>query len=125
MSEKQKTVSTRQEDDLRYWQMVFETFNASKLSVKQFCKNEGIAEWSFYHWRKKLHQSSCEHSSDEKAIALPEVNSSDLPPAFTQIANLSSVYPPMRIEFPSGICLDISNGCDGQLLHQAIDCLRC
>lgn len=119
MNEKRKSFSTP-EEERRFWQMVIETFQTSNLSVKQFCQKEGIAEWSFYHWRKKLRHLSSEDSLDEKIIAPPS-----LVPSFTQIAHVSLESPSMRIEFPSGICLQISNGCTKQLLHDALDCLRC
>jgi len=57
MSKKRKSFVSR-EEECRFWHMVFDTFHASGLSVKQFCLNEGLAEWSFYHWKKKLRQFS-------------------------------------------------------------------
>jgi hypothetical protein len=29
----------------------------SGISVKQFCKEQGVSEYSFYAWRKRLHES--------------------------------------------------------------------
>ena len=29
----------------------------SGLSVKQFCKEQGLTEYSFYAWRKRLHEN--------------------------------------------------------------------
>src|SRR5215469_5167332 len=29
----------------------------SGVSVKQFCKEQGVSEYSFYAWRKRLHES--------------------------------------------------------------------
>lgn len=29
----------------------------SGISVKQFCKEQGVSEYSFYTWRKRLHES--------------------------------------------------------------------
>jgi hypothetical protein len=124
MSEKRKSYAT-QEEERRFWHMVFETFQASGLSVKQFCQKEGIAEWSFYSWKKKLRQLSSGETLGKKITISPEVNPAGSSPSFTQIAHLSTASPSMRIEFPSGICLQISNGCDKQLLYDAIDCLRC
>jgi hypothetical protein len=124
MSEKRKSFAT-QEEERRFWYMVFEIFHASSLSVKQFCQKEGIAEWSFYAWKKKLRQSPCEVSVSEKIITPSENAPAGSSPIFAQIAHLSAASPSMRIEFPSGICLQISNVCDKQLLHEAIDCLRC
>jgi transposase len=41
-------------DQQQFWQMVIETWQASGLSVRQFCKKESLSEPSFYSWRKKL-----------------------------------------------------------------------
>ena len=43
-------------DQKQFWQMVLETFKSSGLSVRQFCKQEGLSEPSFYAWRKRLTQ---------------------------------------------------------------------
>jgi len=38
----------------QFWQMAIETWRSSGLSIRQFCKQEGLSEPSFYSWRKKL-----------------------------------------------------------------------
>jgi len=38
----------------QFWQMVIETWQDSGMSVSKFCKAEGLAEGTFYNWRKKL-----------------------------------------------------------------------
>lgn len=41
-------------DQRQFWQMVLDTFKSSGLSVRRFCKQEGLSEPSFYAWRKRL-----------------------------------------------------------------------
>jgi len=41
-------------DQQQFWQMVIEAWQTSGLSVRQFCKDEGLSEPQFYQWRKKL-----------------------------------------------------------------------
>ena len=41
-------------DQRQFWQMVLDTYKSSGLSVRQFCKQEGLSEPSFYSWRKRL-----------------------------------------------------------------------
>jgi transposase len=53
MSIEQKSNTDRQQ----FWQMAIETWQASGLSVSQFCANEKLSEASFYAWRKKLTDS--------------------------------------------------------------------
>ena len=42
------------DDQCQCWQMVLEIFKSSGLSVRQFCKQEGFSEPTFYSWRKRL-----------------------------------------------------------------------
>ena len=41
---------TNDTDQQQFWEMVLETFKSSNLSVRQFCKQEGLSEPSFYSW---------------------------------------------------------------------------
>jgi hypothetical protein len=124
MRDKRKSFSSP-EEARRFWNMVFETFQAGKLSVRQFCKKEGLAEWSFYHWRKKLRPPGSEDAVGEKIIAPAAAVPAGSPPCFTPIAQVLPECAALRIEFPSGICLAVFNGCDKQLLHETMDGLRC
>ena len=41
-------------DQEQFWRMAIETWQSSGVSVRQFCKQEGLSEPQFYQWRKKL-----------------------------------------------------------------------
>ena len=74
MSKKQKTAALEAEER-QFWQMVFETHQGSGLSVKEFCQKEGLAEWTFYHRKRRLRQGSMQkprHPSGEKPLAFDE-----------------------------------------------------
>lgn len=70
----------------QFWEMVIDTWQSSDLSVRQFCKQEGLSEPSFYSWRKKL--AKCDKPEDGKvkepapsdfiAISLPDSHSAGL-----------------------------------------------
>ena len=123
MSMKQKAgVSEAQEQ--QFWQMVFETHQASGLTVKQFCKNEGLAEWSFYHWKKKLRQLTDPKPANTSKENLPTKESAPATRRFQQIAQLSSRDKELKIEFPAGINLHVHRHCDRQLLRETIAILR-
>jgi len=123
MSQKQHTVPSSKNDESAFWQMVFETFRSSGLTVRQFCKNEGITESAFYSHRKKL----LEGHYPEHPATIPQSQppGRDTMPKFTQIAQLSSSLAAVRIDFPSGVNVHISNGCDNQLLRETIKNLQC
>lgn len=63
----------------QFWQMVFETFSNSGLSVRQFCKKEGLNESGFYYWKQKLRASSYKSrsSDDELPVESERKNSPD------------------------------------------------
>jgi len=79
MSKEQKE---SKKDRRQFWQMAIETWQVSELSVRQFCKWEGLSEPSFYSWRKKLAKSDKPEdgklkepaSSDFIKVSLPEDN---------------------------------------------------
>ena len=82
MGKKHKTDNEQQQ----FWQMAIDTWQSSDLPVRQFCKQEGLSEPSFYSWRKKL--TKCDKpepdklkktvSSDFIAVSLPESHSAGL-----------------------------------------------
>jgi len=41
-------------DQQQFWQMAIETWRSSGLSIRNFCKQEGLSKPAFYTWRKRL-----------------------------------------------------------------------
>jgi hypothetical protein len=39
------------------WRERIADHGQSGLSVKQFCKERGLMQWSFYRWRKRLRET--------------------------------------------------------------------
>lgn len=118
MSENIKSAPAKPEEQ-QFAQMVLDTFNASGLSVRRFCKREGIPEWKFYQYKRLLQQNT----ASEQTLSIAEPKKSV--PRFAQIAHLPSNNSALRIELPSGIQIHISNGCDNNLLREAINILQC
>jgi len=123
MSENTKLVPSRptaaKSEEQQFAQMVLDTLETSGLSVGQFCKKEGIPEWKIYHWRKKLMPKN----PDDKIMPAREFKENT--PKFIQIAPPARCDSALRIELPSGIQIHISNGCDNNLLREAINILKC
>jgi len=40
------------------WIQIIKKQEASGLTVKEFCKAEGVGTWSFYQWRKRIRLKS-------------------------------------------------------------------
>lgn len=41
------------------WQRLIDEQTGSGLSIAEFCRQKGVAEASFYQWRKKLRERVC------------------------------------------------------------------
>ncbi len=59
----------------QFWQMTIKTWRDSGMSVSKFCKAKGLAEGTFYNWRKKLadEQSQTNKKKDLKSSAFIEL----------------------------------------------------
>jgi transposase-like protein len=49
-------VKQRDRQRERFWRDAMAAWQASGLSVRQYCRRHGLAEPSFYHWRHELQQ---------------------------------------------------------------------
>ena len=96
----------------QFWQMVFDTHANTGLTIKQFCKNEGISEAAFYTWRKRL--------SQPKKPSEPKPKQSD----FIEVKPIEQNGVPVELHFTSGHILKITNHADSQLLTTVIQALK-
>jgi hypothetical protein len=66
-------------DQEQFWRMAIETWQSSGLSVRQFCKQEGLPEPAFYSWRKKLIGDNTESENQDASpfieVSMPRSNS--------------------------------------------------
>ena len=81
----------------------------SGVSVKQFCKEQGLTEYSFYAWRKRLQQTG--------AVRFALVDRS---PRREERATEAV----LELLLPSGERLRISPGVDAVTLRVVLDVLR-
>ena len=110
MSNEQKTNNDQQQ----FWQMVLETFKSSKLSVRQFCKQEGLTEPTFYSWRKKL------AVNNESANGQKEDQPSQ---SFIEVAMPQEKASVLELILSSGNILRIGSGADSKTLTDVISAL--
>jgi hypothetical protein len=81
----------------------------SGMSVKQFCKEQGLTEYSFYSWRKRL------HGNQPVRFALVEGK------AIRQEPTVEAV---LEVVFGTGERLRIGPGADAATLRTVVDTLR-
>ena len=89
--------------------MVLETFSSSGLSVRQFCKREGLSEPTFYSWRKKL---SGGKNSTQASLPFIEVKTSSADSAVLELV------------LSAGAVLRIGSAVDRKTLADALGALR-
>ena len=83
---KRGTLVASQAEGRRFWLMVFETHQASGLTVKQVCQNEDLAAWSFYRWRRELGASDSSQAGPLPVKTPGGIELGVRPPRFHQIA---------------------------------------
>jgi hypothetical protein len=108
---KMREIDGGQED---FWRMAIETWQSSGLSIRQFCKDEGLSEPQFYQWRKKL------------VCCGTEVAIQDDPgqPAFIEVAIPKNNDIAMELLLASGNMLRIHPGTDIAILKDMLLALR-
>lgn len=101
-------------DPQQFWQMVIETWKSSGLSVRQFCKKEGLSEPQFYQWRKKL-------NGDD---SIPENQDKPTPSAFIEVTMPQGNSAAIEFVLASGSTLKIPVGVDAKTLTTVISVLH-
>jgi hypothetical protein len=110
MSRKQATSNIERR---QFWQMAIETWQDSGMSVGKFCEAEGLSEWSFYNWRKKL-AGDCSRRAKQTATS---------PPTFIEVAMPKSDHAALELVLSSGHTLRIGSTADNRTLSNVISVL--
>ena len=99
-----KKLGTRDDD----WRTRISAQEQSGISVKQFCKQQGITEQSFYYWRKRLQTTTATR------FALVEA----------EPRRGTAEHAAMELVLTTGERLRISAGVDAATLRQVLEALR-
>ena len=102
------------EDQHQFWQMAIETWQASGLSVRNFCKQEGLSEPSFYTWRKRLTKGDQPEQDRPK-----DMDSS----GFIKVSMPSEKSCGLELVLLSGNTLRISSAVDSRILSRVLSAL--
>ena len=79
------------------WEMVVQECAASGLSNREFCRQRGIPEKSFYYWQRKLRQQIVESAAPQLVPLEPVTESEDL---------LQIQYRGADLRLPAGVDMD-------------------
>lgn len=102
-------------DQRQFWQMVLETFQSSGLSIRQFCRQEGLSAASFYSWRKRLTKADEPKADTEKASPSE---------SFIQVTLPTDKPGGLELVLTSGNILKISVGTDRKTLTDVLSILQ-
>jgi transposase-like protein len=110
-----------QQDRRAFWELAMGEQKSSGLSVRAFCRREGLGEASFYSWRRRLseRESAAVHDHDP-AISFVEVLRSA--PASGRQAEVA-MNVALEVLLPGGLVVRVSEGFDGPTLRQVVEAL--
>ena len=94
--------SKRSAEKESFWRLVLEEFGESGLSVRAFCRQEGLSEPSFYAWRRTLQERDVKRSEaagDQAKLIPVKVVAADNP------VDGSQDSPSLEVITPSGFTL--------------------
>ena len=83
-------------DDYLDWQERLESYEASGLSIKKYCVEEGLSRSTFHRWRNRLRDGVPESISAEAADR-EQMDSDEV-----DFLPVSLKSPPIEIELPNG-----------------------
>ena len=79
------------------WEMVVQECAASGLSNREFCRQRGIPEKSFYYWQRKLRRQIVESAAPQLVSLEPVAESDNL---------LQIQYRGAELKLPAGVDMD-------------------
>ena len=90
-------LAVRDEYRAQQWAMVVQECAASGLSNREFCRQRGIAEKSFYYWQRKLRTQIVESAAPQLVQLEPVTEPDDL---------LQIQYRGAELKLPIGVDMD-------------------
>ena len=90
-------LAVRDEYRIQQWAVLIQECSASGLTNKEFCRQRGISEKSFYYWQRKLRQQIVEATSPQLVQLEPQPETEDL---------LQIQYRGAKLRLPGGVDLE-------------------
>ena len=90
-------LAVRDEYRIQQWAVLIQECSASGLTNKEFCRQRGISEKSFYYWRRKLRQQIVESASPQLVQLDPVPETGDM---------LRIQYRGAELRLPDGVDLE-------------------
>ena len=92
-------LAVRDEYRAQNWAMVIQECSNSGLSNREFCRQRGISEKTYYYWLRKLRSQTAE-------AAVPQLVQLEPSPVPVQDDMLQIQYRGAELKLPSGVDMD-------------------
>ena len=92
-------LAVRDEYRVQNWAMVIQECSNSGLSNREFCRQRGISEKTYYYWLRKLRSQIAE-------TAVPQLVQLEPTPALVQDDLLQIQYRGAELKLPEGVDMD-------------------
>ena len=88
---------------LSHWAQIMQERINSGFNVKTFCKNEGISEYKFYYWQRRLREAAC-----DKLAKVQSKQKTQTPQKFTEVKLLKPAELPTCNSDKTQIIIEIA-----------------
>ena len=101
------------------WTQLLQEADSSGLTRKQWCEQNGISQWKFYYWQKKIREEQQEDvkDTDHPASKVGTFCELDLPAVMSEVANVQSEElpgdalilecGPFRLQIPQAFLVEV------------------
>ena len=105
-----------------FWQFVLSEQSQSGLSIREFCRREGVSEPSFYQWRKRLNLTESIESSTSGFLPVKVVTSNS--PAVESEVTFDGTFAvssaSLQILAPNGFRVEVHPACSAESIHRTL-----
>ena len=125
MSKREQRVEKEQ-----YWRLVLDEFGASGLTVREFCKREGLREPSFYAWRKEIRRrdgdmtgdvpNGVERKRQSDGVKKASRKAPSAPSLIEVVTRSTPVTQAIEIETPTGFIIRLGEQVDRELMTSVL-----
>ena len=112
---------------IQQFELVYDRFQSSGLSVKDFCENECILQSKFYYWKKKLLEQNQHSEQPSDFVPIVFSGSNTQLPAKRKVQhkpilehNDPAYGDVFEIVYPNGVKLRVPSGADINQLRSLI-----
>ncbi len=112
---------------LKHFELVYDRFQSSGLSVKDFCQNECILQSKFYYWNKRLREHTQDKDQPSTFVPIVFTGSNTQLPAKRKIQQKSTLEHAdpvasdvFELVYPNGVKLRVPIGADINQLRALI-----